>query len=393
MSGSAAGMQRWTHRFIVMSAAVFVVSCAVAGFFPEHELPSLLVVFGFLCPMIFGMGYLLLPAYVGRTFIDHRLPGIHFFLAVLGGGLIVGGTALDSGGPLVSTGAALWTLGVVVFVGGLLATVSPTILPDPRILFRFANRTQRSTRLATATIPLAIGYLVLGTIRLLEASGVTAPDTSSLSTTIHLYAAGFGALLIFSLSARLLVGFFRVSPPKPLLWVILITGSLGPAVLGLHLWIDPWFRAGAILESLAMGGYVILVGIVGYRTERRRVGYTGIALGAVAGGVAVALAALLAFGIPIVNGTVSVHRTVMLWGFFPLTIIGYALLFFPVTDGQFFVATPTVAHATVVALAVGLLVRIIGMLTASASLRVSGAVVSTSGALLYCYLVTRRFYA
>jgi hypothetical protein len=392
MNGKSGGIQRWTQRFTVASAVAFVIACAAAGVTSDLEIPGVLVVFGFVCPMIFGMGYLLLPPYVRRTLIDDRLPGIHFCLAFSGAGLLILGTALDGAGLLVSIGVTLWSLGVVVFVGALLATVGPAVLDDPSIIFRFGDRSQRSTRLATAAIPVAIGYLVLGTIVLVHSTGTIGSDTSSLAATIHLYAAGFGAVLIFSLGARLLVGFFRVNQPKPLLWVVLITGAFAPALLGLYLWVDPWFSIGAILESIAMVGYGVVVAIAGYRTERRRVGYTGIALGAVAGVVAIVLAALVAVETPLLVATVSVHRTAILWGFFPLTIVGYAFLFFPVADGQVPGATPRVARAAIVALAVGLLLRLAGIVGPSIYLRIGGVAISSAGAVLYCYLVTRRFY-
>jgi hypothetical protein len=392
MNGGSRGIQRWTQRFTVASAVVFVVACATAGVTTDVEISGIMVVFGFLCPMIFGMGYLLLPPYVRRTLIDRRLPGIHFYLAFSGAGLLILGVAIDGTGLLVSIGTVLWSLGVAVFVGALLLTVGPAVLENPSVVFQFDDRCQRSTRAAMATIPVAIGYLVLGTIAFVHSTGVIGSDASSLTATIHLYAAGFGAVLIFSLGARLLVGFFRVSLPKPLLWVVLVTGAAAPALLGLYLWIGPWFRVGAILESIAMVGYALVVASTGYSTDRRRVGYAGIALGALAGAVAVVLAAFLAFGSPVIEATVSVHRTAVLWGFFPLTIVGYAFLFFPVTNGQFPGDTSRVARVTIGALGGGLLFRLTGIVATSEFLRSSGIAIMTSGAVLYCYLVTRRFY-
>jgi len=392
MSRDPGGLRRWTQRFTVASAAAFVVSCVAAGVVSDPRIPVILALFGFVCPMIFGMAYLLLPPYVRRTLVDHRLPGIHFVLAFPGAGSLVLGTAIEGLGLLRSLGAVVWSLGVLVFVGALFGTVVPAVLDDPASVFRGGDRPQRSTRLATATIPIAIGYLLLGTMVLVQSTSVVSAWDPTLVSVIHLYAVGFGALLIFSLGARLLLGFYRASPPKSLLWLVLVAGAVAPMLLGFTIWVDPWFRVGAALESIAMVGYAIVVGITGYRTERRRFGYVGIAFGAVAGVLAVAVAAPVAFGTPVLDNWVSLHRTTVLWGFFPLTIVGYAFLFFPVTDGQFRGATRRVATTTIVLLAVGLLIRLFGIAAASEPVRLGGVATSVVGALLYCYLLIRRFY-
>jgi len=54
-----------------------------------NEAAVLIGVFGFICPMVFGMAYLLLPSYVGETLVDQRLAGIHFVLAYVGVILLV----------------------------------------------------------------------------------------------------------------------------------------------------------------------------------------------------------------------------------------------------------------------------------------------------------------
>ncbi len=392
MSSDPGGLRRWTERFTVTSAASLVASLLVAGLTDDPITPVLVGLFGFVFPMIFGMAYLLFPPYVRRTLIDHRLPGIHFVLAYLGAGLLVVGWHRTSWNTLFFLGTLVWSLGVAVFLGSLLATVLPALKADPIGVFKGGDYIQRSTRLATVMIPVAIGYLVVASGIFLAEAGISGSGSWTLAQIIHLYAAGFGALLVFALSARLLLGFYHVSAPRLILWLVLLSGGLAPVFLGITRWTMPWFQIGAALESVAMGGYLVVVASVGWRTDRRRFGWLAIFLGAVAGMGAVLLAAPLAFGTTLVAGGVDMHRTLVLWGFFPLTIVGYAFLFFPVTTGQFFGGTRRGATTVVLALGGGLLVRVIGIGLDIPQIPQLGLGISVLGAAGYLYLLTCRFY-
>jgi len=88
MNNGSAGLRTWTQRFTVASVGSFVSSLlALLG--EANEAAVLIGVFGFICPMVFGMAYLLLPSYVGETLVDQRLAGIHFVLAYVGVILLV----------------------------------------------------------------------------------------------------------------------------------------------------------------------------------------------------------------------------------------------------------------------------------------------------------------
>jgi len=114
--------------------------------------------------MVFGMAYLLLPSYVGETLVDQRLAGIHFVLAYVGVILLVADQLGTEEIPLKLLGVTLWAIGTLVFVGSLLATVGPTAVGTVAETLRGSGRSQRSTRLATTMIPVAVGYLLIGTI-------------------------------------------------------------------------------------------------------------------------------------------------------------------------------------------------------------------------------------
>jgi len=126
---------------------------------------------------------------------------------------------------------------------------------------------------------------------------------------------------------------------------MLITGAIAPAFLGTFLWIDPWFQVGGVFATLSMLGYAGIVLLVVLKTDRRRVGVSGIALGAIAG-AAVVSAVLVVFGVGQPT-SIAVHRTLILAGFFPLTIVGYAYLFFPITGDQFTGANARSARTTI----------------------------------------------
>ncbi|WP_205254108.1 MULTISPECIES: hypothetical protein [Halostella] len=344
------GLSRWTRCFAVASALSMVA--LQAAFLGDPSLRTVAVVglLGAALPMVFGMAYLLLPSYVGRTLSARRLPGVHFALAYAGVGLLAGDSVFELGGPVTAVGATLWSAGVGIFVWTLLRTVLPAIAADPEVVLRAGERPQRSTRLGTVAIPVAVGYLVVGTVALLSATPpFPDPIGATLPMVVHYYGTGFAALLIFALGTRLLTGFFHVTPPSALSRTVLCCGAVAPAVLSAAFWRPPWFLVGAGLELVAMAGYAALVAVVAYRTDRRRVGLYGIGLGALGGVAAVGVAAVGALGIE-TGLAVAVHVPLVLDGFLLLTILGYAYQFFPVTAGGFPGATERVALTTILAL-------------------------------------------
>jgi len=294
MNNGSAGLRTWTQRFTVASVGSFVSSLlALLG--EANEAAVLIGVFGFICPMVFGMAYLLLPSYVGETLVDQRLAGIHFVLAYVGVILLVADQLGTEEIPLKLLGVTLWAIGTLVFVGSLLATVGPTAVGTVAETLRGSGRSQRSTRLATTMIPVAVGYLLIGTIALLTIVAPLQIGAITVAQVVHYYLIGFATLLIYALGTRLLTAFFHVSLPRPVVWAMLITGAIAPAFLGTFLWIDPWFQVGGVFATLSMLGYAGIVLLVVLKTDRRRVGVSGIALGAIAGGAAVVSAVLVVF--------------------------------------------------------------------------------------------------
>ncbi|TYL36362.1 hypothetical protein CV102_23200 [Natronococcus pandeyae] len=87
----------------------------------------------------------------------------------------------------------------------------------------------------------------------------------------------------------------------------------------------------------------------------------------------------------------TLHWTLVLGGFFPLTIVGYALQFFPVTGGQFPGASERGVAATIALLAVGVLLQGFGIVGQIEFVRSMGIGLSLAGGVGYLYLVGGRF--
>ncbi|MFB6138900.1 MAG: putative zinc-binding protein [Halosimplex sp.] len=388
---TAGGASRWTRRFVVASALWTVVLQGALFVGSPVRTVGTIGVFGAVLPMVFGMAYLLVPAVVGRTLSARWWPGVHFVAATAGAAVLAADRLVGLDASIVAFGALCWSLGVAVFVATLAATVVPAVRADPAVVVRSAERPQRSTRLATAAIPVAFAYLLAGTVALLSAT-TPLPDLvgATLPVVVHYYAVGFAALLVFAFGARLLTGFFHVDQPKSLSRAVLVAGAVAPGVLAPNLWRPPAFRVGAALVVAAMLGYAALVGLVALRTDRRRVGLVGIGLGATAGALAVVTAGTVAFGADAAL-LAAVHVPLVLDGFLLLTIWGYAYQFFPVTTGRFPGATERTARATLLLLALGTALQAVGASGGVEPVRAAGAATATVGAAGYAYLLTRRF--
>ncbi|MFB6195204.1 MAG: hypothetical protein ABEI80_03470 [Haloplanus sp.] len=356
----------------------------------SYRVVAIVGLFGAVLPMVFGMAYLLLPSYVGRTLSTPRLPGVHFLVAYAGTGLLAGHELFELGRPVLLGGTLLWSVGVGLFVAALLLTVVPAIGATSDGVVPSRTRSGGSTRLAMAAIPLAVGYLLVGTIALLSTLlGAGTPLAAPFPTVVHLYATGFVALLIFALGIRLVTGFFHVTPPTLLSWLVLLSGGVAPGVLSVNFWRPPWFAVGAGGELVAMMGYAALVAIVTYRTDRRRVGLYGIGFGAL-GGVGAVSVAFAAISGRIGALDIATHVTVALDGFLIPTIIGYAYQFFPVTNGRFRGATDRTALATIVLLGAGTVIGALGVAADSYWLRSGGFGLALIGAGGYAYLMSRK---
>lgn len=382
------GVSRWTRRFAIASAISMVgLQIAVLLAIPLHAI-AIVGLFGAVLPMTFGMAYLLLPSYVGRTLASDRLPGVHLVFTYLGAGLLLAGEMTEFGDWVIAIGAVLWSVGVAIFVG----TVCWTVIP---VVSMGLSTVQRSSGLPGgpaqfAAIAIAIGYLIVGTIALLCVhTGLPNPINATFPAVVHFYGVGFAALLIFALGARLMPGFFDVDLPSVSTWGVLVPGSVAPAVLAVQFWNPPWFAVGAGLATVAMVGHAGTVIFVASRTDRSRIGLYGIVLGALGGVVGVGIATAGVVGIGSVQ-FVRLHVPIVLNGFLLVTIVGYAYQFFPVTTGRFRGASERVALSTLLLLALGTALQASGILMGLELFRIGGIMVALAGTTGYAYLIGRR---
>ncbi|WP_226042943.1 hypothetical protein [Natrinema sp. DC36] len=386
----AGGISRWTHAFAVASALGMVGLQTTYLLDWSIRAIGLFGLLGAVLPMTFGMAYLLLPAYVGTTLATPRLPGVHLVVSYAGAAVLVAGQLTTLPRPLVTVGATLWSLGVACFLAALGATIVPVLRADPSVVIRGRDHPQRSTRVATAVVPLAILYLAVGTIVLLtRMTSVQVVPGTTIPGIVHFYAVGFAALLIISLGARLLVGFFHVVPPRPLTWGALGGGVVAPDLIAGSLWTRPLFQMGAGVLAFGMLCYLGMIAIVAVRTDRRRIGLVGVLAGAFAGAGGVLVAATV-----VIDGgaawLIEAYVPLVLDGFLLLTIIGYAYEFFPIGTGQFTGASERVGLATIGILGFGVVLRAVGPLLGAPVVGDVGATLGILGTSVFAYVLTRR---
>lgn len=385
---TASGTGTWTRRFVAASAVAAVGWRASALVGLPRETRALAAVFGFVCPMAFGMAYLLVPSYLGRTLVADGLAGVHFVLAFAGAVPIVAASAVDVPRWALRAGVLAWSLGVLVFVGALVASVGPALF-DPAARDRIRRVRHPAGRYATLLLPVPLLYLLAGTALLVARHVPLAPPVpASTPRVLHLYAAGFAALLVFALGMRLLAGFFHATPSTPVAAVVLGAGALGPALLAAFLWGGAPFRVGAAVEASAMVGYGVVVAGVARETQWSRVGLTGVVFGAAAGVLAVVVAAGVAAGLPL---PVDAHVRLVLDGFFALTVVGYAVQFFPLTRGDFAGASDRTARAIILTLVAGVGLAVAGVLADVRPLVAAGDALGVCGMATYAYVVLRVF--
>lgn len=143
--------------------------------------------------------------------------------------------------------------------------------------------------------------------------------------------------------------------------------------------------------GVAITAYAAIIAVVGLRADRRRTGFSGIALGAIVGVTAIGIALANALNIARAPGIRS-HVLLVLNGFILPTIIGYAYQFFPVPTGQFLGASDRTATATILVLIIGTGLLVVGTHTHKTTLIDLGAGCSFLATVGYAYLLGRRFW-
>ncbi len=382
-------VSRWARRYALVSA-LFLVGWqvgVVAGIPRRTEV--VLALYGFVLHTVFGKAYSLVPTYFDSELAAPRAPAVQFPLTVLG---VVGmAVAAHPAGPvgLATPAATLWSLGVCVFLGTLLWTVRGNLTGRETATGAHNAHRRPVDRLANAFVPVALGYLLLGTYSTLALhTGLPALVTGPAQVT-HLLAAGTAGVLVFALGFRLLPRFLTAQPPRALVAVVLSTGAVGPALLATGLYTS-WQGVAAVVESVAVVGFAVGVWLLFARAKRRRVGSYGVVAGALAGvvGVAIGLSFVLWSTDP---ALVRTHLRVNLLGFLGLTILGIAYQFYPPAAGRWPGSTDRTALASLGCIVAGLALQLFGPVGGLPVLQPLGTGVALAGGLLYGYLLGAVF--
>lgn len=384
-AATASAASTRTARFVVAGAGWFAAWGVAAGLGVPRSVEVALALYGFVFHVLFGKAYALVPSYFDRNLATPRAPAVHLPLAV-GGTALLAAAPLVGGVPLELAGSVLWGAGAVVFVGALAWTVrdnptgAETGTGDHRAHLRELDRR------ANAFVPVALAYLLAGAAaRVAIAADLPTPVPYGAAAT-HLLAAGAATMFVLAVGFRLLPRFLVVDPPQRLATLVLPAGALGPMLLVTDFGGGSVFRLGAVLEGVTVVGFAAAVLAMVRRSDRRRVGFTGVALAAVAGVLAVGLGLQFAF-VGGGAGEALAHARLNLVGFLGLTVVGITYQFYPPAVGTYPGAGDRTALVSIVAVALGLAASAGGLLAGARVVTLAGTALAGVGCALYAYLV------
>lgn len=341
------------RAFVLAGVGFFVVwNIGIILNWP-HQTTIRLALYGFVFHVIFGKAYALIPAYFERDLVSAWIPRIHFPCSIVGTSALATAPLFERSGSIELLGSLLWGVAATLFFFGLIWTIKDNLLAV-ETGSAGPNRNRRHIdRVANLFMPIALGYFLLGSYETIALTSETLPgSTTSSPQVIHLLAGGTGALLIFSIGARLLPRFFVASAPRWIIWVLLPTGALGPLVISAGFVDVEFLKLGALIQGIAMVSYAALIASLSFNTDRQRPGFVGIVFGAIFGVVAVFAGAMIAYDIS--GAGILIHPRLMLAGFLGLTIFGVLFQFYPPGVVEVPGGSNRIAVAALCCIAVGL---------------------------------------
>lgn len=372
------------RRFVVTSALFLFASqlAFLAG--ASRRVVVVLVLYGFVFHMIFGKGYALIPAYFDRTLASAHAPAVHLPLSALGViGLVM---ATQDVADAQHVGVILWCSGVAVFVGTLGWTIRDNLRGGETGTGDAKADRATVDRIANLFVPVALSYLVVGSADYLALTvGWPTLVADTPAQVSHLLGAGAGTLLFFAIGFRLFPRFLVAHPPTPLVVIVLSTGASGPAFIAVGLY-SQLLVVGLVFEAIAVVGFAVTFLVLFVQSSRRRVGFYSVLCGMGAAILGVSLAAILALD-GYTSAVVAAHYRLMLVGFLGLSIIGAAYQFYPPSVGTLPGTGDKTALVSIALLAVGLVVQVGGLLSATAAITTAGEILGLAGAGLYVYLL------
>lgn len=389
---TTASISRWARRYVVVSALFLVLWQAGILVDISRRTELLLSVYGFVLHVVFGKAYSLVPSYFNRQLSVGRAPMIQFPLTVVGTACLLCKSLTIGPDWLGSLGAVLWVVGVGVFLGVIFWTIRANLTGRETATGETNADRKSIDRLANGFVPVALVYLALGSYETAGLyTGLPTLFVVSFPQVAHLLAAGTAALLIFALGFRLLPRFLVATPPKHLVLVVLPAGALGPAMIAVFLGGNRWFQLGALVEATAVIGYATAFCVLFVRSDRRRVGFYGVLVGAVFGVLGVALGLSFAFGQPSPS-LVLAHFRLNVLGLLGLTIIGVTYQFYPPAVAGLRGASDRSALCSIGCLGGGLTLQVVGLIGHLETVLLLGELLALIGAIVYVYVVGATFY-
>lgn len=367
-----------------------------------------LAVFGFVSHVVFGKAYTLVPSYLDVELAWPRAPAIHLPFAAggtvamavwalgRGGGTgpmaAVGTAVAPLAGPAGTVGAAGWALGALVFATAMLWSARGNPL-GARTGTSDANAERRPLdRVANGFMPVAVAYFALAGYAVAAARlGLPTPFGGYFPRVSHLVAAGGAATMLFAVGYRLLPRFTVTHPSRRPALAVLPCGAVAPVLLALDLNGGAVFHAGAALEAVAVLGFAHSVLWMYRATDRDRVGFHAVALGAVFAVAALAVALHMAFAAGPRPALAAAHMRLNLLGFLGLTIVGVAFQFYPPAVGDFPLAGDETARVAIALLAGGLAVDAAATVAGLGAVAAFGRAGALAGGLLYAWLIVGLF--
>lgn len=384
-------VDRWSRRFVATSV-LFLVVWQAAAFLGVSRRPRIvLAIFGFILHVVFGKAYTLIPSYFNSKLHDARALPLHLALSITGVLLLTLGV-LPGHQLLAMAGSVLWVFGAFVFVVTLFWSVRHNLL-GRETGTSDANRERRDVdRFSNAFMPVALLYLAFGSYELFSLYTWLPGFLDGYFPRIsHLLAAGFAALLLFSIGFRLLPRFLVEHPPKTLVGIVLPSGAVAPLLLAVSLGDGVLFIVGALLMAVAVTGFALVITLMYLRSDRVRTGFQSVLLGAAAGVSAVSLGLMFTF-VRIEPGLVALHARLNLLGFLGLSIVGVIYQFYPPNVGDFYRSDNTTALLSILLLAGGLSIEAFGRLLIIPIFVSIGMFTVLLGSLVYAYLILGLFY-
>jgi len=377
---ASATLSRWTRRYLVVAVGFLTLAGVAVAVGAPRRTEVALGLYGFVLTTAFGKAYTLVPSYFDRTLVVPQVPAVHLPIQVVAVAALAVAPLRGAPSALDVVGPVAWGLGVAVFAGIVLATIATN--PLGRETATSESKADRAAldRLANPFMPVALGYLLVGSYALLApVVGLPALIDGVVVRSTHLLAAGFALLLLFSVGYRLLPRFLVANLPTALAGSVLVAGAVAPALLAVGYPAGVVFQAGAALESLAVVGFAASYGWLFFSTDRGRVGFYGPLAGVVLGLGGVVLGAWFAF-VGIDGALVRSHLRLNVFGLLGLSVLGVIYQFYPPAVSAWPGEGDRLALASIALVAAGVVTTVLTAFGPAPLVALGGGVIALGGA-------------